>query len=58
MNSILLFTGIAMYGDLTQYVGAVESSIGGIAGIVFRFPLYGGVLGMVRSPVWCPSPRP
>lgn len=48
VNAIFLFAGIAMYGDLTQYVAAVKNSIGGITGIVFQFPLYGGVLGMVR----------
>lgn len=48
VNTIFLFVGIAMYGDLTQYVAAVRNSIGGITGIVFQFPLYGGVLGMVR----------
>lgn len=48
VNAIFLFLGIALYGDLTQYVAAVRSSIGGITGIVFQFPLYGGVLGMVR----------
>lgn len=48
VNAIFLMAGIAMYGDLTQYVAAVKNSIGGITGIVFQFPLYGGVLGMVR----------
>ena len=48
VNAIFLFVGIALYGDLTQYVAAVKNSIGGITGIVFQFPLYGGVLGMVR----------
>lgn len=48
VNAIFLFLGIALYGDLTQYVAAVKNSIGGITGIVFQFPLYGGVLGMVR----------
>lgn len=48
VNAIFLFAGIALYGDLTQYVAAVKNGIGGITGIVFQFPLYGGVLGMVR----------
>ena len=48
VNAIFQFVGIALYGDLTQYVAAVKNSIGGITGIVFQFPLYGGVLGMVR----------
>lgn len=48
VNMIFLFIGITLYGDLTQYVAAVKNSIGGITGIVFQFPLYGGVLGMVR----------
>lgn len=48
VNTIFLFIGLTLYGDLTQYVAAVKNSIGGITGIVFQFPLYGGITGMVQ----------
>ena len=48
VNAIFLFTGILMYGNIANYVNAVKNAVGGTAGIIFQFPLYAGVLGMIK----------
>lgn len=48
LNFIFLFGGILLYGNIANYVRAVKDAVGGISGIVFQFPLYAGVLGMVK----------
>ena len=48
LNAIFLFGGIILYGNIANYVCAVKDAIGGTCGIIFQFPLYAGVLGMVK----------
>lgn len=48
LNAIFLFGGILLYGNIANYVVAVKEAAGGVAGIIFQFPLYAGVLGMVK----------
>jgi short-chain fatty acids transporter len=48
VNGIFMFGGILLYGNIANYVRAVKNAIGGTSGIVFQFPLYAGVLGMIK----------
>ncbi len=48
LNAIFLFGGILLYGNIANYVMAVKDAVGGTAGIIFQFPLYAGVLGIVK----------
>lgn len=48
LNFIFLFGGILLYGNIANYVRAVKEAVGGVSGIIFQFPLYAGVLGMVK----------
>lgn len=48
LNAIFLFGGILLYGNIANYVRAVKEAVSGVAGIIFQFPLYAGVLGMVK----------
>ncbi len=48
VNGIFLVAGILLYGNIANYVRAVKNAIGGTSGIVFQFPLYAGVLGMIK----------
>lgn len=48
LNAIFLFGGILLYGNIANYVRAVKEAVGGVSGIIFQFPLYAGVLGMVK----------
>lgn len=48
VNAIFLFAGIIMHGNIVNYIRAVKNGIGGVSGIVFQFPLYAGIMGMIK----------
>lgn len=48
LNAIFLFAGILLYGNIANYTMAVKDAVAGTAGIIFQFPLYAGVLGIVK----------
>lgn len=48
VNTIFLFAGIIMHGKIANYIQAVKNATGGVSGIIFQFPLYAGIMGMVR----------
>ncbi|HHV52056.1 MAG: TIGR00366 family protein [Synergistota bacterium] len=48
VNTIFFFTGIALHGTMADYVQAVKDATPGVSGIIFQFPLYAGIMGMVR----------
>ena len=37
-----------MHGNIANYIRAVKNGIGGVSGIVFQFPLYAGIMGMIK----------
>ncbi|MEA4845798.1 MAG: TIGR00366 family protein [Clostridiaceae bacterium] len=48
VNTIFLFLGILLHGKIANYLKAVKNATGGVSGIIFQFPLYAGIMGMVR----------
>jgi len=48
VNSIFLFSGILMHKTIANFVLAVKKATGGVSGIIFQFPLYAGIMGMIR----------
>ncbi|MDK2878088.1 MAG: short-chain fatty acid transporter [Thermoanaerobacteraceae bacterium] len=48
VNTVFLFTGILLHGTVANYVTAVKEATSGVSGIIFQFPLYAGIMGMVR----------
>jgi len=48
VNSIFLFGGILFHGNINNYVKAVKNATMGVSGIIFQFPLYAGIMGMIR----------
>ena len=48
VNFIFLVGGILLHGNIANYLRAVKSAVGGVAGIIFQFPLYAGIMGMVQ----------
>ncbi|MGM0603734.1 MAG: short-chain fatty acid transporter [Bacillota bacterium] len=48
VNSTFLFIGILLHGTVYRYVNAVQEATGSTSGIIFQFPLYAGIMGMVR----------
>lgn len=48
LNAIFLFAGILMYGNIANYVRAVAAAAGGVSGVIFQFPFYAGIMGIVK----------
>ena len=48
LNAIFLFTGILLYGNIANYVAAVKDAASGVSGVIFQFPLYAGIMGIVK----------
>ncbi len=48
VNTVFLFAGILLHGTIANYVEAVRDAVSGVSGIIFQFPLYAGIMGMVR----------
>ena len=48
VNSIFFFAGIILHGTMSDYVQAVKDATPGVSGVIFQFPLYAGIMGMVR----------
>lgn len=48
VNFIFLFSGIILHGNIANYVRAVGEAVGGVSGIIFQFPLYAGIQGIIK----------
>lgn len=48
VNAIFMFLGILMHKNIASYLKAVKAATPGVAGIIFQFPLYAGIMGMIR----------
>ncbi|TWI55731.1 short-chain fatty acids transporter [Pseudomonas duriflava] len=46
---LFLFAGLLLHGTPERYMRAIDSSIGGISGIVLLFPFYAGIMGMMAG---------
>lgn len=49
INLSLLGMAFYFHGSLAQFAAAVDQAIGGAAGIIIQFPLYFGVMGIMRE---------
>lgn len=49
INLILLGLAFFFHRSLAQFTKAIEKAIGGAAGIIIQFPLYFGVMGIMRE---------
>ncbi|HET8860085.1 short-chain fatty acid transporter [Marivirga sp.] len=48
VNFLLLALGILLHGSLGKFMVAVNSGIQGVSGIVIQFPLYSGIMGIMK----------
>lgn len=48
VNFIFLFLGIILHKNIANYVRAVSDAVSGVSGIIFQFPLYAGIQGMIK----------
>ncbi|WP_417599896.1 short-chain fatty acid transporter [Owenweeksia hongkongensis] len=49
LNFLMLGLGIWLHGNFANYIKAIESAIGGAAGILIQFPFYFGIMGLMKS---------
>lgn len=49
INLVLLGLCLALHGSFHSFLKGVEGAIGGAAGILIQFPLYFGIMGMMKG---------
>lgn len=49
INLIMLILGLSMHGSAARYVRAVDEAVRGCGGIILQFPLYAGIMGMMKD---------
>jgi short-chain fatty acids transporter len=49
VNAFMLGAGLLLHGSALSYARAVERAAKGCAGIIIQFPLYAGILGILRE---------
>lgn len=48
VNFLLLTFGILLHGTLGKFMAAVNSGIQGVSSIIIQFPLYSGIMGIMK----------
>jgi len=48
INFTLLGLGILLHGNFSQFLKAIDKAIGGASGILIQFPLYFGIMGIMK----------
>jgi short-chain fatty acids transporter len=49
INLLLLGLSLAFHSSFRGFLSAVEEAIGGVSGILIQFPLYFGIMGIMKS---------
>jgi short-chain fatty acids transporter len=49
VNLTMLLAGLVLHGTPRRYVRAVEEAARGCAGIILQFPLYAGIMGLMKE---------
>jgi short-chain fatty acids transporter len=49
INLTLLGLGLLMHQKVSSFLAAIEDAISGVSGILIQFPLYFGIMGMMKS---------
>ena len=48
INLVLLGLGIVLHGSFYKYLKGIDNAIGGASGILIQFPLYFGIMGLMK----------
>lgn len=48
LNGIFLFLGLILQGNISNYVKAFANSTSNASGIIFQFPFYAGIMGIIQ----------
>jgi short-chain fatty acids transporter len=49
INFVLLGLAIILHGNFSKFLKAIDSAIGGASGILIQFPLYFGIMGIMKD---------
>lgn len=49
INFLLLGLAIVLHGNFSSFLKAIDEAIGGAAGILIQFPLYFGIMGIMKD---------
>lgn len=49
VNLTMLMLGLVCHGTPRRYIRAVEEAVSGCAGIILQFPLYAGIMGLMKA---------
>jgi len=49
LNLTMLMLGLLLHATPRRFIAAVEDAAGGCAGIIIQFPLYAGIMGIMRD---------
>lgn len=49
LNFFMLGLGLLLHGSISSFLSAVEEAINGASGILIQFPLYFGIMGIMRD---------
>lgn len=48
INFLLFGLGILLHGSFYAFLRAIKEAIGGVSGIIIQFPLYAGIMGIMK----------
>ena len=48
INFFLFGLGILLHGSFSKFISAIQEGIGGSVGIIIQFPLYAGIMGIMK----------
>jgi short-chain fatty acids transporter len=48
INFLLLGLCLLLHGSIQQFLAAVQEAVGGASGIIIQFPLYAGIMGIMK----------
>ncbi|MEP0263018.1 TIGR00366 family protein [Dokdonia sp.] len=49
LNFLMLGLGVILHGNFKNFLKAIEKAIGGTSGILIQFPLYFGIMGIMKG---------
>lgn len=49
LNAIFIFVSLILHGTIAKFVDSFGRATSGVSGIIFQFPLYAGILGIIRG---------
>lgn len=49
LNAIFIFVSLILHGTIAKFVDSFGRATSNVSGIIFQFPLYAGILGIIRG---------